>query len=230
MIFNKEQAEISSQGVVLLHGIFRTGRSMRSLEKFLQVNGFATLNITFPSTKLSIEEIVERIHLQIEEFTSKVEGPISFVTYSLGGLIARAYLHKYPLQKMGRVVMMGPPNNGSELADRLQNWRLYKKFYGPAGQQLITSQEKFKHLFGDVHYELGIIAGNLTVEPISSLFINWPNDGKVSVASTRLEGMKDHLIVRVPHSYFTFLKRIHRQVLHFLLHGEFSRVKTSRNK
>jgi len=212
---------INDEGVVLLHGIFRTGRSMRGLEKMLQRNGFKTLNITFPSTKLSIEETIDLIHPVIEKFKQEVNGPISFVTYSLGGLIARAYLHKYPVENMGRVVMTGPPNGGSELADRIKNWRLYKKLYGPAGQQLVTNQQEFSHLFGKVNYELGIIAGNWTVEPISSLFLSWPNDGKVSVASTKLEGMKSHLIVPIPHSYLSASKRVYRHTLHFLRHASF---------
>ena len=212
---------MSPQGVILLHGIFRTDRSMRKMETFLQSHGYRVLNISYPSTKASIEQIIELIHPQINAFAQELNGPISFVGYSMGGLIIRAYLHKYRPENLFRVVMLGTPNNGCELADLFGNWRLYKKYYGPAGQQLGTAQDDFRHLFGNTDYELGVIAGNWTIDPISSLIIKGSNDGKVSVASTKLDGMTDHVVLPIAHTFFPVSRRVMAKTLAFLQNGRF---------
>ena len=210
------------KGVVLLHGIFRTARSMERLARHLRQNGYAVLNVDYPSTRLPLESIIEVIHPTIENFIREVDGPVSFVGYSMGGLVIRAYLAKYRPPQLARVVMLGTPNGGSEIADRFKNLRLYQRFYGPAGQQLITVQEAFLHLFGQTDYDVGVIAGNWSIDPISSWIIGQSNDGKVSVNSTRLLGMKDHIIVPVPHTLFPVMKIVHRQTLAFLETGMFA--------
>ena len=210
------------KGVILLHGIFRTAKSMGRLEKYLSARGYHVLNVDYPSTKMSLEQIVDYIHPQIAEFASGLDGSVSFVGYSMGGLVTRAYLAKYRPQNLFRVVMLGTPNKGSEIADFVRNWRLYKRLYGPAGQQLVTLQDEFAHLFGVTDYELGIVAGNWSIDPISSLIIGSRNDGKVSVASTKLDGMKDHVIVPVPHTLFPAMRIVHKKVLLFLNNGSFS--------
>ena len=103
----------------------------------------------------------------------------------------------------------------------MKNFWPYKKIYGPAGQQLTTDQSAVKHLFGEVNYELGIIAGNSTIDPIGSLIIPGVDDGKVAVERTKLEGMKDHIIVSASHSFFPSNKEVQKQTLHFLKNGNF---------
>ncbi|MDB5478669.1 MAG: lipase [Alphaproteobacteria bacterium] len=211
-----------AEGIVLLHGIFRTKRSMRRLEKFLQQHGYDTLNITYKSTRYAIENIIDAVHPDIEQFAAG-KTKLHFIGYSMGGLVIRAYAHKYLLHNMGRVVMLGTPNKGSQVADLVRNLWLYKKLYGPAGQQLFTRQDVFQHIFGELNFELGSIAGISWLDPISSLVIGLPNDGKVSVESTKLDGMKDHLVIRCAHTFFPVNKTAWRQTLHFLQHGFFVR-------
>lgn len=206
------------EGVVLLHGLLRSNRSMCGLEEFLQQYGFAVLNIDYPSTRLSIEQLVEYIRPAIAALDC---AKINFIGYSLGGLLTRAYLHKYTCN-VGRVVMFGPPNHGSEIADLLQHTFLYRKVCGPAGQQVITNQTAFANIFGAVSYELGIIAGSGTIDPISSYLIKEPSDGKVSIKSTMLEGMQDHVVLPVSHFFMPSNKEVWRQALHFLQHGKFA--------
>ena len=140
----------------------------------------------------------------------------------MGGLLIRAYLNKYRPEKLGRVVMIGTPNQGSEVADFVQNWRLYQKLYGPAGQQLITKQDSFSHFFGQVDYELGVIAGNRPIDIISSRIISKPNDGKVSIDSTKITGMKGHVVVPSSHTFFPTHKQTWQQTLNFLQNGQFT--------
>ena len=139
----------------------------------------------------------------------------------MGALLIRALIHKYRYKNLGRVVQLAPPNHGSEIADLTKNLWLYKKIFGPAGQQLVTDQKIFKHLFGQVNYDLGIIAGNATLDPIFSIIIPGPDDGRVGVEKTKLEGMKDHIIIKVSHSFFPYSKKVRKQTLHFLQYGNF---------
>lgn len=212
-----------TDGVVLLHGILRSNRCMTALTKYLEQAGYPCLNYTYPSTHQPIEALADTIHPVVSAFAAPISGKLHFVGHSMGGLLTRAYLHRYRPDNMGRVVMIGTPNQGSEVADKVKNLWLYRKLYGPAGQQLITNQSAFGHIFGNVNYELGTIAGNRTIDPISSWMIGKPNDGKVSIESARLPQEKDHIIVAGSHTLLPKNKQVLDQTLHFLQHGAFAR-------
>ena len=208
--------------MVVLHGIARTKRHMKWVASYL-AKDFDVINLSYPSTKFTIEELTQIINKEITSNITQDHKKIHFVGYSLGGLMVRALIHKYSYDNLGRVVQIAPPNNGSEIADLVKNFRPFQKLFGPAGQKLITDQSKFGHIFGEVNYELGIIAGNFSIDPISSIFLPGSNDGKVSVESTKLPKMKDHVIIRVAHTLFPFSRKTHKHVLHFLLHGKFDK-------
>ena len=128
-------------GVVLLHGISRTARSFGKMETALVGAGFVTLNLDYASRRKSLAALAEDIHSDIERFADGIDGSIHFVAHSMGGLLARAYLGKYRPHRLGRVVMLGTPNGGSEIADGLKNFAPYRAFFGPAGQQLGTQRD-----------------------------------------------------------------------------------------
>jgi len=207
----------ASPGVVLLHGLARTSRSLRKMERALQDAGFATLNLDYASRRRPIEALVEDIHPAISGFAESA-GSLHFVTHSMGALLARAYLARYRPNGLRRIVMLGPPNNGSEVADVLKDMALFRAFYGPAGQQVGTRQTD---LLPDC--AVGIIAGNRTLDPIASFFIvPRPNDGRVSVASTKLEGMTDHIVLKTSHSLMLLNRGAIAQTIAFLRDGQFS--------
>ncbi|MET0222564.1 MAG: alpha/beta fold hydrolase [Tardiphaga sp.] len=211
------------QGVVLLHGIARTARSMNRLERHLKHAGFATLNIDYPSRRMPLAALARDIHGDVAAFADRVEGPIHFVGHSMGGLLIRVYLAMYPPPRHGRVVMLGTPNNGSELADRLKHLGLYRAFYGPAGQQLTTAGDAALRALPRPHYPLGIIAGRRTLNPVSSFFkLPRPNDGMVAVRSTRLHGMADHVVVAASHTGLTHHPVAIAQTIAFLRLGRFN--------
>ncbi|MBY3119327.1 esterase/lipase family protein [Rhizobium laguerreae] len=211
--------------VLLFHGIARTKKSMVKLAGFLSGRGYRVVNVGYPSTKFSISDLVDIIRPEIDGAAKEAgDGRVHFVGYSMGGLIVRAFLRNYRPANLGRVVMVGTPNNGSQIADFLKNWPLYRKVYGPAGQQLITDQTAMTELFGIVDYELGIIAGNRTIDPVSSLIIGLriPNDGKVSVESTRLDGAAAHIVIPANHTFLPVNKTMWSQTLSFLKDGRFT--------
>jgi esterase/lipase len=197
---------------------------MQPLADYLQAQGYGVINTDYPSTKYSLEELTERIHKKLADKFNESK-PVHFIGYSMGGLLVRAYLHKYRPAHLGKVVLLGSPNHGSEIADFLKDNWLYKKFYGPAGQQLTTNNKTIEKFLGRVDYELGIIAGKSTIDPISSTIIGGDDDGKVSIKSTKLEGMRDHIVVSATHTFFPSNKDVQKQTLYFLKYGVFMRPK-----
>lgn len=206
--------------VVILHGIFRSSHHMRKLAAYLEKEGYDVINLDYPSTQYTLEELTHSIQKQIKSKITE-EKTVHFVGYSMGGLLLRAILNEYRPLHLGRVVQLAPPNKGSEYADFLQkNW-FYRKMYGPAGQQLITDQKHLVPLFGKIDYQLGIIAGNSSIDPTSFFLIKGPNDGKVSIENTKIEGMHDHIVVKASHTFFPYNKQVQIQTAYFLKYGTF---------
>jgi pimeloyl-ACP methyl ester carboxylesterase len=216
-------SEACSPGVVLLHGIARTSRSLGKLEHALQQTGFATLNLGYPSRRKPLDQLADHIHPAVADFAERNNGPIHFVGHSMGGLLARVYVAKYRPARLGRVVMLGTPNRGSEVADLLKGLYLYRSFYGPAGLQLTTEPDHMLKSLPALDYAVGIVAGNRSIDPISSHFIlPRPNDGRVSVASSKLDGMADHITIKAFHAGLPRHRIAINQTIAFLREGRFN--------
>ncbi len=208
--------------VVVLHGIARTYRSMRSLVKFLKAHGYPVLNVDYPSTRISLESLVEHINRKVTAFNRDPQRKIHFVGYSLGGLLSRGVIHRHRPTNLGRVVQLAPPNQGSEVADFWKNNFLFQWIFGPVGQDLGAEKKSFTRILGPVDYELGVIAGNRSWDPISFAMIEGPNDGKVSVESTKVPGLTDHIIIPATHTFIIYNRKAWNQTLHFLECGKFN--------
>jgi len=209
-----------SDTVVLLHGIARTRLSMRPIERVLAAAGYRTENLTYPSRRLSLNAIADWLQPRLASAWQAER--VHIVTHSMGGLVAARYLATHgDRDKTGRVVMLAPPNGGSEVADALHRLPPYRWLYGPAGQELTTSAR-----LGAMppYYELGIISGTRgEAYPLGRLFIRGAHDGRVSVASSKHPGMADHLIFPASHSFIMRNAEVQRQTLHFFEHGKFER-------
>ena len=211
-------------GVVLLHGISRTALSFRKMQTALEAAGFATLNIDYPSRRYALEALAEHIHPAVTLFSSGSEGQLHFVCHSMGGLLVRAYISRYRPAHLGSVVMLGTPNGGSEIADRLKDASLYRAWFGPAGAQLVTRRDAATNaLFPPIDYPVGIIAGNRSIDPIASLLLPKPHDGRVSVENTKLDGMADHIAIGTSHPWLPGNGVAIKQTIAFLRDGRFNR-------
>jgi len=207
-------------GVILLHGIARTSASLRGLERALQAAGFATLNIDYASRTKQIAELADDIHPAISDFARR-DAPLHFVAYSMGGLVARTYIAKHRPSRLAGVVMLGTPNGGSEVADLLSGFRLYRAFYGPAGLELTTAMRR--DALPAVDYPVGVIAGTRFIDPVAGLFVlPKPNDGRVSVQNAMLTGMADHVVVKASHTGLPRHATAIAQTIAFLRDGRFS--------
>lgn len=208
--------------VVLLHGLNRSWRAMRPLAEALQDAGFATANVDYPSQSGTVEEIApEAVGLGLEECRSTGAVRTHFVTHSMGGILLRYENERSTIPDLGRVVMLGPPNQGSELIDKTQDWPGFEMLTGDAGAQLGTSAESMPSKLGSVGFELGVIAGTGTINVLASSMLPEPNDGKVSVASTQVDGMDDFLVVGNSHRYITRSDVVFRNTIAFLKTGHF---------
>jgi pimeloyl-ACP methyl ester carboxylesterase len=163
-------------GVVLLHGIAVGTWTLRKLERALQRRGFATLNLGYASRSRPLQALAEDVHPQVAAFADDLGGSIHFVGHSMGGLLARVYVAKYRPTRLGRVVMLGTPNAGSEIADLLERLVVYRWFFGPAGLQLTTRPDQALASLPALDYPVGIVAGNVSLHPSSLFLVPRPND------------------------------------------------------
>lgn len=208
--------------VILLHGMGRTKNAMLILKSRLEDAGFRVVSETYPSTGNSIDKHVEWLDDLLKTCCSDKTVKIHFVTHSLGGIVVRLYLSERQLPSLGRVVMLSPPNKGSELVDYLKDWEIYKFGTGPSGQELGTGADSIPNRIGPVNFELGVITGDATLNPIFSEIIPGPDDGKVSVESARVEGMKSFLVVPHSHAFIMNSADVAKEVISFLETGAFT--------
>lgn len=210
--------------VVLLHGLGRSPLAMARLEHNLRASGYEVRNLAYPSQRADIRTLADAALGPV--FAAAPAGTrIHIVTHSMGGILVRQYLHDHGTPAtLGRVVMLAPPNAGSALVDRLQTWPLYRWINGPAGLQLGTASDSVPNTLGPLPpgVELGVIAGNRSLNPLFSAWLSGPDDGKVTVASTHLANESAHLTVPHSHTWLMWRAPVLAQVKTFLRTGRFS--------
>lgn len=208
--------------VILLHGLARSAGSMEPLGEELRTAGYRVVNMDYPSRHYPIEELADiAITAALDQCAGA--GEVHFITHSLGGILVRQYLAAHSIPGLGRVVMLGPPNHGSEVVDQLGDVPGFELLNGQAGQQLGTGESSIPARLGPAGFDLGIIAGTDSINLVLSAIIPGEDDGKVSVESARLEGMNDFITVPVSHPFLMQDSDVIRQAIHYLENGSFER-------
>jgi pimeloyl-ACP methyl ester carboxylesterase len=212
--------------VILLHGMVRSSASMETMAQAIEDAGFTAINIDYPSREYPIEELAP---MAIGEGLARCAAAgagekTHFVAHSLGGILVRKYLKDNKIENLGRVVMLGPPNQGSKAVDELGDLPGFDWLNGPAGRQLGKGPQSVPLQLGAADFELGIIAGNRSIDPITSAVLDDPDDGKVSVEDTKLEGMDDFIVVEHSHAFMMRMQQPIELTIQFLKFGQFNNV------
>jgi len=217
-------AATADECVIILHGLLRTSSSMEAMAEAVEAAGFVAVNIDYPSREYPIEVLAPMAvgkGLVLCEAAGATDR-IHFVAHSLGGILVRKYLTEKEIMNLGRVVMLGPPNQGSKAVDELGDVPGIDWVNGPAGRQLGKGPASVPLKLGPADFDLGIIAGNRTIDPITSAVLDDPDDGKVSVEDTKLEGMNDFIVVEHSHAFMMRLEQPIALTIRFLKTGSFN--------
>ncbi|MEQ8314200.1 MAG: alpha/beta hydrolase [Gammaproteobacteria bacterium] len=207
--------------VVLLHGLARVSNSMSELETKLGRAGYIAQNIHYPSRRYSVQTLAaDAVGRGVAQCREENAETIHFVAHSLGGILVRQYLTDYHLAELGRVVMLGTPNQGAVIAERLDAWPGFS-FLGPSAEEISTGAESIIPDLAEVNFELGVIAGDINVNPLAAILLDEPNDSVVTVSSTRVENMTDHLVLPVIHTIMMRDNDVIDNTIHFLKTGQF---------
>jgi hypothetical protein len=209
--------------VIVLHGMGRTERSMSKIEDRLQDEGYLVWNQRYASTSEPIAALSDSAIGEGLEFCAhKQVRTVNFVTHSLGGILVRYYLQNRSIDTLGRIVMLAPPNQGSEVVDALDEYSWYASIMGPAGMALGTAQDSLPNQLHPIAGEIGIIAGSMSSDPWFSPIIPGVDDGKVSVERAKLAEMSDFIVVESGHTFIMRDPEVIDQIVSFLQQGKFS--------
>ena len=206
--------------VVLIHGLFMSGREMALLRRQLTVAGFSTRQFSYPSVRVS-PAVAARM---LGDFVAGIEAPVvHYVAHSLGGLILRHFFHGDSDGRPGRGVTLATPHQGSQAAQAIANTALGRRLLGRSIEQ---------GLLGDVpawpdHRALGVIAGSRGIGLGRFLArLDLPHDGTVAAAETELSAATDRITLPVSHFGGLFSREVADQVIYFLREGRFRRGST----
>ncbi len=200
--------------LILLHGLGARDWLMDGVAWNLEED-YWVVNQAYPSTSAPLEYLAPKyITKAIDACASHAEQGIDMVTHSMGGIMLRQYLSVAEMPQLRLLVMIAPPNRGSEVVDNIGHWRVFQRMMGPAGTQLGTNGGLSSLPSPSVPF--AVIAGDLSFEPWFDAMFDGPNDGRVSVDSTKLDGMSDFIVIHQHHSLLLWDPRTWQQVRLFL--------------
>ena len=194
---------------------------MAILVSRLENAGFHVINFGYPSRSEPIEALVERLESEVGQCCNSEAETVHFVTHSMGGVLVRSYLSQRPEAHQGRVVMLSPPSQGSEIIDAFSDSDLLRSILGPAALLLGTDSAGIANQLEPVRFSLGVITGTRSLDPIGSWLIPGPDDGKVSVDRAAVEGAADFIALPATHTFIMNRSDVAEEVVHFLRNGRF---------
>jgi triacylglycerol lipase len=225
----REDAEAvdRADSVVLLHGLGRSARNMLILKWRLQARGYHVCNVDYDTQVRVLDQAIDEVYEMLGECVLP-DSRVHFVTHSLGGIVLRGLLARHDIPLAGRAVMLAPPNSGSEIADHFREIQIASAVLGPLAEQLGTREEDLPRRLPSPSIPFGVIAGDQWINPAGPIWLSSPHDGTVSVESTKLSGMDDHLVLPYTHTFIMNPAVVADQIDHFLRDGRFRRSADAR--
>ncbi len=226
---------MAGRSVIVLHGLFRTPSAMDSLCQYLhQEGGYSVFNVSYPTTRASVAVHAWSLSSIIKHLDGIEE--INFVGHSLGNLVVRHYLsdHTDPTQglrpdaRINRFVMLGPPNQGAEIAEAFRGVKLFHAVAGTSGTELASQWDELEANLAIPDCEFGILAGGRSNSKGFNPFLSGDDDLVVGVDATRLPGARDFCVLPVMHSFMMNDPTVQEYTLRFLKHGYFVSAESRR--
>jgi triacylglycerol lipase len=213
------------EAVILLHGLARSKHSMYWIERSLRQKGYAVYNQGYPSLKWSLRQSADHVVAKaVQTCRRKGYKRIHFVTHSMGAIVLRCYLQYSNLPEGSRIIMLAPPNGGSEIVDWAQaRTQWFDRLCGPAAAELSTAADALPARLQPIRPAIGVLAGSKSWNPLLSAILPGEDDGKVTVRRTMLPEMQDFMVVGANHTTILLNAEVRRQVLYFLQTGRFFR-------
>jgi len=204
--------------VVLLHGLWRGWRAMQPIARALGDEGFSTLNLPYPSARLPIAQLVSRVRAEVEKIAG--DQPVHFITHSLGGILVRSLLAGQVPWETGKIIMLAPPNHGSEIVDWSKKHLLLHQVLGPAGRALGSDGAPRELAALPPEIQAAVIMGNRGSIPVFTKLLELENDGIVSTEKGRIDGLRGFTVIHADHTFIQCHPEAIRLSIHFLKTGE----------
>lgn len=218
VIKERSLPRMTGRAVILIHGIGRSSKSFGSMAQALTNDDYTVVGFDYPSTRVPIQKSADYLHSVIKSLDGI--DSIDVVCHSMGGLLLRAYLQEHTEPRFHRAVMLGVPNKGAQMADLLKRNPLFRAILGPAGQQLVTDPGGVASQLPTPDFPFAVVAGGRAAAKGYNPILPGDNDSTVTVASTRLPGAADFILLPVIHSFLMNDKRSVEVTRHFLKHGQ----------
>ncbi len=220
--YSFRRSDASDEFVIIIHGLRGESADFLKLEEALIADGYNVCRVDYPSTKYTIQALADTaLGEAIRRCREEGADSLHFVAHSMGTILVRYYLQENRVKELGSVVFLSPLNHGTELVDRLAWLPFFSKYNGPGGMQLGADEDDFVQSLQPPYYSVGVIMSARSVNPIESLFIPGKDDGRVSIESAKLPGMKDFVLVNSNHHVVMKKEKTIRYVLRFLKTGSF---------
>ena len=198
--------------VVLLHGLWRSVWAMDGVAEYLHGEGFETLNVPYASFRKPLDEIIEDVAAEI----GKSEKTTHFVTHSMGGIVVRLLADRFPELVTGKIAMLAPPNQGSEIIDWLSDSFVGRWALGPGGMAMSTQKTPLEIPGFKLGNEVMVIMGESNPMPLFRFLLDEENDGIVSVEKGKVEGMSKFRVRPGDHTFIMGRPEIQVEVGEFL--------------
>ena len=207
----------AGKAVILIHGLLQSSKCMSTMKTTLRDAGYSTIDFDYPSSQINIPAAA----VYLDRLIQSLEGydELNFVVHSMGGLVVRAYTMEFNDPRIKRMVMLGTPNHGAEMADITQRYWIVRTVSGPGARQLVTRPDGLIPKLPVPNFEFAVIAGSRGNKSGWNPLIPGDDDGTVTVASTRLSGAADFATVRTLHSWLLSNEVAVTQTVNFLKAG-----------